>query len=285
MSYASILTVLSGATDDALALSSAASLAHAAHGQVHVVLAPPLAVVSDWTAGPDGFGVSPAVREAARQAQDDLRRGVEALARELTARLGLESDEDAGRIVFVEEQSAHALDLSNLAPFTDLLVVGRLTLQALGSWSGLVADALFRAQVPVLVTSVAPAELGLGAAIAWNGSPSAARAVRAALPLLKAASGVVILQDPAHLRASERIAAEPERLVDYLRQHGLSGIEVERQEGLSRFDGLVRRARAWDAGLLVAGAFEHSRLREDLLGGVTKALIAHGGGLNLFFAH
>lgn len=285
MSYASILTILTGADDDALTLASAAELARAAQGQVNVVLAPPLAVVGDPAPGQSGLGFSPTLREAAHNAQAELRRDVEAMARDITGQLGPGVEPDTGRIVLVEEQSAHALDLSALAPFADLVVVGRMTLQALGSWSGLMADALLRAQVPVLVISGAPGELGLGAAIAWNGSPAAARAVRAAMPLLKAATRVVILQDPAHLRASERAVAAPERLVAYLRRHGVREIEVETRDGLSRYDGLVRQARSWDAGLLVAGAFEHSRLREDVLGGVTKSLIAHSRALNLFFAH
>ncbi|RRN61790.1 universal stress protein [Caulobacter sp. 602-1] len=285
MSYASILTVLTGADDDALTLASAAELARTAHGQVSVVLAPPLAMFGNAAQDKNGLGVPPASREAAQNAQAELRRGVEAMAREVTGQSSPGVESDAGRIVFVEEQSAHALDLSALAPFADLVVVGRLTLQALGSWSGLMTDALLRAQVPVLVISGARGDLGLGAAIAWNGSPAAARAVRAAMPLLKAATRVVILQDPAHLRASERVIAAPEQLVAYLRRHGVSEIEVESRDGLSRYDGLVRQARSWDAGLLVAGAFEHSRLREDVLGGVTKSLIVHGRTLNLLLAH
>lgn len=285
MSFASILTVLTGASDDALTLLAAADLARAARGQVKVVLAPPLAVVGDWATMADGFGAPPALREASRQAQLDLRRGVEALAREITDQLGLELDEDGGRIVLAEEQSAQALDLSALTPFTDLVVVGRATLEDLGPWSGLVADALLLARTPVLVISAPPAEVASAVAIAWNGGPAAARAVRAALPFLTAASGVVILQDPAHLRVGDRRTAEPEQLSDYLRLHGIKNIEVRREAQSSRGDGLIRQARACGAGLLVAGAFEHSRLREDILGGITVSLIAHSQTFNLLFAH
>ncbi|MET3665783.1 universal stress protein [Caulobacter sp. 1776] len=285
MSFASILTVLTGAADDALTLQSAAALAHAARGEVKVVLAPPLAVIGDWAGGPDGFGVAPVVREAARTTQAALRRGVEALAREITEQLGLDIGEDAGRIVLVEEQSAHSLDLSRLALLTDLVVVGRMTLQTLGPWSGLVADALLAARVPVLAISSAPDEASAVAVIAWNGGSSAARAVRAALPLLKPASRVVILQDPEHLRLSDRSTTDPERLADYLRLHQVRDIEIYVETGGMRADGLVRQARNWDAGLVIAGAFEHSRLREDILGGVTASLVAESRTFNLFFAH
>lgn len=285
MAFANILTVLTGASDDAQTLLAAARMAHDAQGAVNVVVAPPMAVIDDWAGTASGFGAPPLVTEAARRAQLDLRRKVEALARDVTDQLGLEVDEASGRIILVEEQSAQLLDLTDLTPFTDLVVIGRQTMSALGPWSGLISDTLLLAGTPVLVINAQPEELPSAVAIAWNGSQIAARAVRAALPFLTAADRVVILQDPDHLRRRERAAARPERLTDYLRRHGVGHIEVRREPGSSLGEGFVRLARDCGAGLLVSGAFEHSRLREDLLGGVTTSLIEDSQTFNLLFAH
>lgn len=285
MVFANILTVLTGAGDDAQTLLAAARMAREAQGAVNVVVAPPVAVIDDWAGTASGFGAPPLVREAVRRTQIELRRNVEALARDITDQLGLEADEASGRIILVEEQSAQLLDLTDLTPFTDLVVIGRQTLSELGPWSGLVSDTLLLAGTPVLVINAPPEDLPSTAAIAWNGSPVAARAVRAALPFLIAADKVIVLQDPDHLRRREREAARPERLTDYLRRHGVGGVEVRREAGVSLGDGLVKATRACGAGLLVAGAFEHSRLREDVLGGVTASLISESRTFNLFFAH
>lgn len=285
MAFANILTILTGAADDALTLETAARMAHQAQGVVNVIVAPPMLVVEDWVGTSSGYGAPSAVREAARRAQLDLRRTVEALARELTQGLGLEIDEASGRIILVEEQGAQLLDLSDQTPFTDLVVVGRHTLQDLGLWSGLISGALLQARLPVLVISAPSEVFAPTVAIAWNGSATAARAVHAALPFLVAADHVVILQDPDHLRISERRTASPERLTDYLRRHGVGAVSIRREPGASRGDGLARLATACGAGLLVVGAFEHSRLREDLIGGVTASLIAERGTFNLLFAH
>lgn len=285
MNYANILTVLTGANDDAVTLLAAAKMAQAAQGAVSVVVAPPLMVLNDWAETRKGFGPSISVRDACRRAQLKLRRDVEALAREITDRLGLELEETSGRIILVEEQVASALDLSDLTPFTDLVVIGQRTLQDLGPWSGLIATALLQAQLPVLAISALPEELPATVAVAWNGGQRAARAVRAALPYLVAADHVVILQDPDHLTLRDRQTARPERLVDYLRRHGVRAVSIRCESGISRDGGLAQLARETGTGLLVAGAFDHSRLVEDILGGVTLGLIAKSRGFNLLFAH
>lgn len=285
MAFANILTILTGAADDAATLETAARMARAAQGVVNVVVAPPLLVIDDWAGTVSGFGAAAPVREQARRFQEALRHTVEALARRLTEMLGLEVDEASGRIILLDEQSAALLDLSDMTPFTDLIVVGRRSLEQLGAWSGLVSNALFEARLPALVVGAAPETPISTVAIAWNGSQTAARAVRAALPWLIAADRVVILQDPDHLRAAERRTADPERLIDYLRRHGVGAISIARTPGSSRKDGLIRLAHAHRADLFVAGAFEHSRLREDFLGGVTASAIADHHDISLLLAH
>lgn len=109
------------------------------------------------------------------------------------------------------------------------------------------------------------------AVIAWNGSPEASRAVRAALPLLRLASEVTLLT-----------AEEPggqwdlpaTGLAQYLSRHGIhANIDT-----VSVTDGDVIYSLLTDVAdrqpaYLVMGAYGRSRAREWLLGGVTRQMI------------
>ena len=123
------------------------------------------------------------------------------------------------------------------------------------------------------------------AAIAWDGSQAAGRAVRAALPLLGTASKVVLLQDPDRISSTHRLAADLERLSDYLRLHGVKDIQLLIQSGLSRGNGLGAAARQARVDVLIAGAFSHARAMEALFGGATEELLEPMSEFNLLLAH
>ncbi len=116
--------------------------------------------------------------------------------------------------------------------------------------------------------------------IAWNGSPEAAAAMRASVPLLRLARKVQVVE------VEKRITPYPSDLAArYLARHGIEAEIVQRE----RLDGSVSKAieRAAfdiDAGMIVMGAYGHSRLREFLLGGVTRDLLGECG-LPLLLAH
>ncbi len=131
--------------------------------------------------------------------------------------------------------------------------------------------ALFDAGRPVLGVSagVAPLEKGVPAVIAWNGSSEASRALVAAVPLLKEASDVVV----AHVGPLDALAAlEP--VVDYLARHHIKARGLELGGPGNATDMLTEQVERIGAGLLVMGAYSHSRLREFVLGGVTRDMLA-----------
>jgi len=118
-------------------------------------------------------------------------------------------------------------------------------------------------------------------AIAWNGKPEAARALNAALPLLARSRGEIIL-------LSVGPSADPEILgpvVDYLSMYGIAahGLALRDRAGGTGAV-LLEEATRRGAGLLVMGAFSHSRLRELVMGGVTQHLIKHAS-MPILFAH
>ncbi len=111
-------------------------------------------------------------------------------------------------------------------------------------------------------------------ALAWNGSDQALAAARAALPFLKAAgrADIVMIDPPAH--AADR--SDPGGDVSlWLARHGVRAeISVLARSQPRIADILLRFAQDRGCDALVMGAYGHSRLREAVLGGVTRDMLA-----------
>ncbi len=118
-------------------------------------------------------------------------------------------------------------------------------------------------------------------AIAWNGSGTAARAVKAALPLLQMASAVHVLDG--ERSGLPGISVPPLPLRGWLQRHDVDAqwesFEGEPDAGRN----LQHRASQLDADLLVVGAWGRSRITELILGGATRWLLEHAS-IPLFVA-
>jgi len=157
---------------------------------------------------------------------------------------------------------------------SDLVVVGR-TEEGVGALTrGAVETALFGSGAPVLLASKSPMEtLGERIMIGWNRSASSARALRSALPLLRDARQVQIVM----VATGAKIGPEPARVADYLGLHGIAAAVKEIAPDYRKVsEVLIQEAAEMSADLVVAGAFSHSRLREVVLGGVTRDILADG---------
>jgi nucleotide-binding universal stress UspA family protein len=133
-------------------------------------------------------------------------------------------------------------------------------------------DVAMTAAAPVL--AVAPEMKGVNLAgpalVAWDGSREAAMAMRGATPLLHLADEVHILT--VEEKPSDYRAADAAR---YLSRHGIEAEVIERGDGGKGIDAVIREeALRLGVGLLVQGAYGHSRLRQTLFGGVTKSLLS-----------
>jgi nucleotide-binding universal stress UspA family protein len=105
--------------------------------------------------------------------------------------------------------------------------------------------------------------------VAWNGSREAARALADALPLLRRAGEVhVVTFSPAPTAAADADVAL------HLARHGVKvTLGAYRAPGLDIGEQLLSHAADLDADLIVMGAYGHSRVRERVLGGATRALL------------
>jgi len=142
-------------------------------------------------------------------------------------------------------------------------------------------DLLMQMGRPVLLVPAEAAPLALDRVlVAWKDSRQARRAVADALPLLEKASHVAV----ASIAAAEDIAAARSQVADvvgWLKQHGIKAVSTVAKPAGDDAGQLLAMAREHEAGVIVAGAYGHSRLREWALGGVTRHLLLHGRGCAL----
>ncbi len=155
----------------------------------------------------------------------------------------------------------------------DLIVLARPALNGDVEGAADFDAALFDSGRPVVLVPAEPvAALGDTVAIAWNRSREAARAVAAALPVLRQADKVFILT----ARETDD-SPEPSELARYLGGHGITAKTWAFSPGTEPIgDSLMREAHKAGADLLVMGAYGHSRLREFVLGGATRGVLSHG---------
>jgi nucleotide-binding universal stress UspA family protein len=136
-----------------------------------------------------------------------------------------------------------------------------------------IESALFDSGRPVLVVPYIQKEgLKLGRVmVCWDGSRSAARAVADALPLLQRAAQVdVVTVDRKERRNELRGAQIAEHLARHKVKVDLKSLVAPDSETA---DVLLSQAADSEADLIVMGGYGHSRLREFVLGGVTRSML------------
>jgi nucleotide-binding universal stress UspA family protein len=152
----------------------------------------------------------------------------------------------------------------------DLIVLERPGRRDYGAtWQALPA-ALFETDRPVVIVPPGlTVPFGQHVAIAWRDDPHATRAVLSALRCVPHAASV-------HLLAGVRPGAPTPRIPEILVEHGIATELQTIPIGDEPFGSLLlARAHAVGADMLAMGAYAHSPLRELILGGVTRYVIAH----------
>jgi nucleotide-binding universal stress UspA family protein len=143
---------------------------------------------------------------------------------------------------------------------------------------------LLRTHRPVLL---APTQLRTRltgpAMIAWDESLQCWHAVSAAIPFLKRAERVEVVSIDRN--PTSRAATHAEVLA-YLQCHGIEATSrVVAPDSQSIGARLLSTAADADAGLLVMGAYAHSRLREMLFGGATRHVLQAATTTPVLMAH
>jgi len=107
--------------------------------------------------------------------------------------------------------------------------------------------------------------------ICWDGSRTAARAVADAIPILGKSGRIEIVSVTSERGKEDEI--EGADIGQHLARHGLK-VDVHRisRGNIDVADALLSHAADSAADLMVMGGYGHSRLREFVLGGVTRSI-------------
>ena len=215
---------------------------------------------------PAGFGAEEmednlaAIRKRVEQAEERFRTALRGRAKQLEWRSSIE---DA--VPYIADQCRAA----------DLLVIGKTASDETREPSAQInpSDLIGRTGRPLLIVPLhiqtLQAERIL---VGWKDTREARRAVFDALPLLKKSQHVIVCEiDEDHNPAAAQRHVDD--VVTWLANHGVSSAgKVEPLRGSPAIQ-LEALAKQEAADLIVAGAFGHSRLREWILGGVTRDLL------------
>jgi nucleotide-binding universal stress UspA family protein len=164
----------------------------------------------------------------------------------------------------------------------DLVIAGSAT--ASHSLRQVAETVLLQTRRPVIL---APLRLETSlndlAVIAWDESPQCWHAVTAAVPFLQRAGAVEVISidsDEARRRESQ------DEVITYLSCHGVAArARTVAPDWRSIGEALLAEAGDRLAGLLVMGAYSHSRVREMLLGGATRHVLENASATPVLMAH
>lgn len=278
MDLKSILAIISGGGDDAQVLASAARLATRFAAAVTVIPAfssPASDLVRFGAATrdlPDEL-----LRQLAAGQREEHERAVE-LVESIAAREGV----GAGGAGMSVKPRAVALadEVAREAVLSDLVVMSARA--ARGALNNLFAETLLAVRAPTLLVKGEPLEFG-AAAIAWDGSPQAGRAMRAALPLLRQMKSVFVFTNVDETDKVGDETAEAARV--YLERHGVANVVTRSLKGADVPRSLLDAARSQGCEILIAGGYGRPRLYELVLGGATRAFVNAEGAPDIFLSH
>ncbi len=157
---------------------------------------------------------------------------------------------------------------------SDLIVIGQYDSErgdAIGEV--LIEAALFDSGVPIMIVPYAgkPKLAVDHMMVAWDGSATAVRAIRSAMPLLKLAKKItVVMVDRGQIKSGEPGA----EVATYMSRHGLNvTLETISSPETSVSDALLNFVSDNGVDMVVMGGYGHSRMREFVLGGATYGML------------
>jgi nucleotide-binding universal stress UspA family protein len=207
---------------------------------------------------------------------DEMRREADAAAK--TAIVAFEEAAWRGGISAEAQRSTATLAgtaelFGRMARRFDLSIIGQAEPDKGGPAPLIIQAALFDSGRPMLlVPYIQKADFTLDRAmVCWDGSRSAARAVGDAMPFLERAKTAQVVVVTERGKDDEIPGAQ---IATHLARHGVT-VEIKQivaPDG-NVADVLLSHAADQAADFMVLGAYGHSRLREFILGGVTRSVL------------
>jgi nucleotide-binding universal stress UspA family protein len=162
---------------------------------------------------------------------------------------------------------------AHIARRFDIAVVGQAQRERGAAEALMIEGALFESGRPVVVVPyIQKAGLTLDRVVAcWDGGRMAARAIADAMPFLERAKAVDILIVAEERKNDEITGAN---MTEHLARHGIA-TQVKRiaKGDVAVGDVILDYVADSGADFVVMGGYGHSRLREFILGGVTRGIL------------
>lgn len=268
MAYRTVLSVLRNENEAKRVLPVAIGLARKFNAHLVAAHAEPSPIAYSTPEGfPDTDFIEKSVRES-EERTEKLRTHVE----KACSAEGIKP-EWMSSVTFGGDSATAALPI---ALNSDLIIVGQTDYSDMTAGYANVEALLFESGRPVLFVPFA-GEKSVDtnhAVIAWNGSRESARAVFDAMPLLKAAGKVDLLLIDARANSEQDIDTAGSDIAEALERHDVKvTIHNVRSNKMPVADVIVNFVSEQGAGLLVMGAYSHSRLREFIFGGTTRTVL------------
>ncbi len=178
-----------------------------------------------------------------------------------------------GAASFLDLQERGGFTLTECARTYDIVVMGRRASEpGLEHFNERPDEVALNSGRPVILVprDYDAVRLNDHALVAWDGKRAAARALGDAMHILETKERVTVM--------SVGDVVPPARFGDdittLLERHGVTADHIVRgagRDGIAKT--ILNACKEVDAGLLVMGAYEHSPLREELLGGVTRDIL------------
>jgi len=215
------------------------------------------------------------VRNAAQQQHSEATQALQQIVDKACVRNGVSMarrGDYAGKVSadWLVETGSQSELVAQLGRLADLIVVPRP--ERVSPPPRTVDAALRETGRPILMLPPGVIEsVGDRVAIGWNGSKEAAQAVTAARPILREADAVTVLTT----EKRQKRRPNGDDLLTYLSCHSITAtLNIMDTRTRSVPEALLANARELDADLLVLGGYSRHRIREVIMGGVTRHLLA-----------
>lgn len=213
--------------------------------------------------------ISADLMETLKSAELEVARSIETKFRERVGPANL-----AESVEFVTEEGQANVVLARQARYHDVLLMGQFSAPTDSRLPIRAEDLVMRTGRPLLIVphSYEVRPFQEYAVVGWDGSRPAARALSDAMQILetKKRLDVVTVRGSREPAGTARSAA----VVRHLQRHGIDARHINltaSREGVGAT--LLEYCRENGPDIMVMGAYGHTKLREDLFGGVTRDVL------------
>ncbi len=219
--------------------------------------------------GDVGRWITDDIRQTLLKAEAEVTKSIEASFRKRVAAAALSFD-----VEFIAEDGQPNVVLARRARYYDVLLMGQFSAPGEAARPVRAGDLVLRSARPLVIVphayEVRPFQEY--AVVGWDGSRQAARALSDAMQILETKKRL----DVVSVRAAgdTRPPAQSAAIVRHLERHGIDARNVvlnASREGVGQT--LLDYCAENGPDVLVMGAYGHTKLREDLFGGVTRRIM------------